>query len=147
MKAQSDSRYWTQYSRAGCSPWTLSLKSVPVDGELLEDAAVVPVLQAPEAGHERGAVDGEPFAGVSVLEAADDAVHEAGVFVPVNGQERCLADDVGCRDRAVLADQPELELVELRERLLPVEAGHPQGLREPINLESESVRHWLLPRE
>ena len=153
-KAQSLSRYCTQYSRlrvgrleghakVGAGGEARSFQHFLDDlrrGELLEDPAVVPVEEAPRARHDRQVIGGELLSEVALTHPRDEAVHVARLaLVGVHRQQRGLADHVVEGDGALFGGDDHLEAEELGQALVSGEADDAEGLGEAVDLEQESI--------
>ena len=94
------------------------------DIHLLEDAAVMPVRQVPQPGHQRGVVGREANALVALLEATHQGMQVAWLVVAVDHQQGWLINDAGEINLMVFAGQFQVEPVGTRELLHPAQADH-----------------------
>jgi hypothetical protein len=93
-------------------------------GEVLKDAAVMAVLQAPDPRHELGLVELEMARLADVLEGRDHARDEAWRLEPADLEDPRLVDDGGEVD--LPAGELEVELEQARQALAPEESQDPQ---------------------
>jgi hypothetical protein len=95
-------------------------------GHLLEDAAVSPVLQAPQPRHDPGLVELEVAGVADIFERRADARHEARGLEPGDLQGHVRIDHA--RQVHLGSGQFDVDLVEPREPLAGGESDHPEVL-------------------